>query len=107
MAYIGGVGTLAGPTLGAVLVTFLQVSLGGYTEAWQLYLGLIFIVMVMTAPGGLSSILARHAPIARAGRLHRLGPVYLMALPRALLPLPATAALAPFSYHPQIPARPA
>jgi branched-chain amino acid transport system permease protein len=99
MAYIGGVGSFAGPILGAVLVTFLQVSLGGYTEAWQLYLGLIFIVMVMTAPGGLSSILARHAPIARAGRLHRLVPIYLQALPGAVLTVLGTVALVEINYQ--------
>ncbi|UOM33021.1 branched-chain amino acid ABC transporter permease [Acuticoccus sp. I52.16.1] len=56
MAYIGGIRYFAGPILGAVLLTFMQSSFSGYTEAWLLYLGLLFITIVMFAPNGLAGI---------------------------------------------------
>lgn len=56
MAYIGGIRHFAGPVLGAVLITWGQSSLSDLTEAWLLYLGLLFIVVVMFAPDGLAGI---------------------------------------------------
>src|SRR5580692_3498967 len=47
MAYIGGVGSFAGPIVGAVIITFLQITLSDVTSAWQLYFGLMFIAVVM------------------------------------------------------------
>src|SRR5271157_2954540 len=43
MTYIGGVGVFAGPILGAVIITFLQINLSDVTNAWRLYFGLMFI----------------------------------------------------------------
>ena len=63
MAYIGGTGHFAGPILGAVVLTWLQTSLSGYTNAWLLYLGLFFIAVILFAPGGLAGLVAMHAPI--------------------------------------------
>ena len=65
MAYIGGVHSFFGAILGAVTITWLQVSLSDYTTAWQLYLGLFFIAMVLFAPGGLSGLLLMHRPILK------------------------------------------
>ncbi|MDX1782310.1 MAG: branched-chain amino acid ABC transporter permease [Thalassovita sp.] len=56
MAYIGGVRYFAGPILGAVLLTYMQSMMSDYSEAWLLYLGLLFISIVMFAPGGLAGI---------------------------------------------------
>ena len=39
MVYIGGVNHFIGAILGAITITWLQVSLSDYTTAWQLYLG--------------------------------------------------------------------
>lgn len=80
MAFIGGIGTFAGPILGAVVITWLQVSLSDYSTAWQLYLGLFFVIMVLFAPGGLTSLLLMHAPLVRARVLHRVLPAYLVAV---------------------------
>lgn len=93
MAFIGGVGTFWGPVLGAVLVTLLQVALGTVTDAWQLYSGLLFVAMVVWAPGGLSGILLAHAPIVRAGRGRRLLATYAATLPGAVLMLAGVVAL--------------
>jgi branched-chain amino acid transport system permease protein len=77
-AYIGGVGHFIGPVLGAILVTYLQTMLSDVTEIWQLYFGLLFIAVVMFAPGGLAGLLMIHAPLWRSGTLHRLIPSYLL-----------------------------
>src|SRR5262249_48434086 len=63
MAYIGGVHHFFGAVLGAITITWLQVSLSDYTTAWQLYLGIFFIAMVLFAPGGLSGLLLMHRSI--------------------------------------------
>lgn len=58
MAYIGGVRYFAGPILGAVVLTYMQSMLSDYSEAWLLYLGILFMAIVMFAPGGLAGIVA-------------------------------------------------
>jgi branched-chain amino acid transport system permease protein len=77
-AYIGGIGHFIGPVLGAILVTYLQVMLSDVTEIWQLYFGLMFIAVVMFAPGGLAGLLMMHAPLLRARTLHRLAGPYAL-----------------------------
>ncbi len=84
-AYIGGAGGFFGPVLGAVVVVGLQSGISLYTSAWLLYLGVLFIVMVMYAPGGLIGIVAAHTPIVRMGRLRELTVPYLRALTPALV----------------------
>ncbi len=56
MAYIGGIRYFWGPALGALLLTWMQSNLSDYTEAWLLYLGLLFILIVMFAPAGLAGL---------------------------------------------------
>jgi branched-chain amino acid transport system permease protein len=58
MAYIGGIRYFAGPILGAVVLTYMQSMLSDYSEAWLLYLGILFMAIVMFAPGGLAGIVA-------------------------------------------------
>jgi branched-chain amino acid transport system permease protein len=84
-AYIGGIGHFVGPVLGAILVTYLQIMLSDVTEIWQLYFGLMFIAVVMFAPGGLAGLLMTHAPLLRARVLHRLAGPYLLLLAAALI----------------------
>jgi branched-chain amino acid transport system permease protein len=84
-AYIGGIGHFVGPVLGAILVTYLQVMLSDVTEIWQLYFGLMFIAVVMFAPGGLAGLLMMHAPLLRAHTLHRLAGPYALLFGAALI----------------------
>ena len=56
MAYVGGITYFAGPIMGAILLTYMQSMLSDFTEAWLLYLGMLFIVIVMFAPRGLAGI---------------------------------------------------
>ena len=53
-AFIGGTAYFFGPILGAILVTYLQLELTDVTTVWQLYFGIIFIGIVMFAPGGIA-----------------------------------------------------
>jgi branched-chain amino acid transport system permease protein len=99
MTFIGGVGTFWGPVIGAVLITFLSVALSTVTDAWQLYSGLLFVAMVIWAPGGLSGILLAHAPLLRAGLLRRLAPSYLATLPGLVLALAGTIGLAELGFR--------
>jgi len=45
-----------GPIIGAILMVLAFVLLSEYTQAWLLYLGLVFMVMVVYAPGGFASL---------------------------------------------------
>ena len=81
MTYIGGIGTFAGPVLGAIVFTFLQSMLSDYTSVWLLYLGLVFLAAVLFVPVGLAGVLAMHGPAWRNRRLGRLvGPYVAVAL---------------------------
>ncbi len=79
MAYIGGVGFFIGPIIGAVVFTLLQTLLSIYTEIWQLYVGVLFVLTVMYVPQGLTGILAMHIPIYRMNRLGSLLVPYIKA----------------------------
>jgi branched-chain amino acid transport system permease protein len=78
--YIGGAGSFFGPVVGTVVVVLLQSGVSLLSNAWLLYVGVLFIVMVMYAPGGLMGIVAEHAPIARIGRLGDLVVPYIRIL---------------------------
>jgi branched-chain amino acid transport system permease protein len=51
---IGGSGTFFGPVVGAIVLTFFSVVVASVTRAWLLYLGLLFVVVVIASPGGIS-----------------------------------------------------
>ena len=59
MVILGGVGTLWGSVLGAVAFLMLEEILPGYTEHWQLALGLILLAVVLLRPGGIAGLFAR------------------------------------------------
>ncbi|MCH8844300.1 MAG: branched-chain amino acid ABC transporter permease [SAR324 cluster bacterium] len=63
MVFIGGVRHYLGPILGAVLITLLTATLGDLTQAWFLYFGIFFVVMVVFAPGGLAGLIMLHEPV--------------------------------------------
>lgn len=87
MAFIGGVGSFAGPILGAVLITLLQSGVSLMSNSWLVYVGVMFIVMVTFAPGGLMGLVHAHRPIAHAGRLGALAVPYLRLVPGTALAL--------------------
>jgi branched-chain amino acid transport system permease protein len=89
-AYIGGVGFFFGPVLGAVVFTFFQTLL---------YLGLLFIAIVIFAPGGMAMILMQNLRVWKFGLLGRLVRPYGWALATALLALAGFVGLVEMIYH--------
>jgi branched-chain amino acid transport system permease protein len=80
MAFIGGIGQFWGPMIGAVLVTLLQSALSNFTQAWLLYFGLLFLLIILYSPGGISNLISIHVPVWRAGLIKKLLPSYGYAL---------------------------
>jgi branched-chain amino acid transport system permease protein len=72
MAYIGGSAAFGGPILGAVLITLLQSGVSLMSNSWLVYVGVLFITMVMFAPQGIMGLIAAHGPIVRGGRFGKL-----------------------------------
>lgn len=72
--FIGGIGFFFGPMIGAVIGVLLAVMLSEFTKAWQLYLGLFFIFIVMFAPGGVASILMLNLRVFKFGKFGRIWP---------------------------------
>lgn len=99
MTYIGGVGHFFGPILGAVLVTFMQLSLANITHAWLLYFGLLFMGMVLWAPNGLAGIIMLHEPVWKSGLMKRLLPSYALAALPALVLFLGVMILIEINYH--------
>ena len=55
---IGGVGRLFGPVIGALVFVGLEHFLGGLSEFWHIYLGLLLLSIVLFGKGGVIGILA-------------------------------------------------
>ncbi len=89
MVYIGGVGHFLGPIIGAILITLLFGTLADLTEAWFLYLGLLFLAIVMFAPGGLAGIILMHEPIWKTAprMMARLAGPYALGIASLLVAL--------------------
>ena len=71
--FIGGIGFFFGPLLGTIVGVFFSVMLSDFTPAWQLYLGLFFILLVRYAPAGLSSLILLLLRVAGARKFGRIG----------------------------------
>lgn len=72
MTFVGGSGTFWGPILGACFLTYLNQVLSDLTEHWTLIQGILFVLLVMYAPQGLSGLLISLKDrfwSARAGKL--------------------------------------
>ena len=75
--FLGGATFFFGPIIGAVLMVLGIVLLSELTKAWLLYLGLVFLFMVMYAPGGVASLIMMNLRVAAFGKLRRLWTAYL------------------------------
>ena len=99
MAFIGGIGQFWGPIIGAVLVTLLQSALSNYTQAWLLYFGLFFLVIIMFSPGGIANLITLHKPVWNARLVQRLVPSYVIAAIAGAVMLAGFFALIEMIYH--------
>ena len=100
--FLGGSAFFFGPIIGAVLMVLALVWLSALTSAWLLYVGLMFLLMVMLAPGGLASLIVMNLRLAAAGKLKPLGAAYLALLAAALPALAGGAALVEMLYRLQL-----
>jgi branched-chain amino acid transport system permease protein len=66
VSLVGGIGTLLGPLVGSVIITFLESVVGSYTERHLFVLGVIFVVFVLFLPDGLLGLARRLTTRGRA-----------------------------------------
>ena len=97
--FLGGSLFFFGPIIGAVLMVLATVLLSELTKAWLLYLGLVFLLMVMYAPGGISSLLMMNLRVASYGLLRKLWTSYLALAGTALAVITAVAVMVEMVYH--------
>ena len=100
--FLGGATFFFGPIIGAVLMVLAFVMLSEFTKAWLLYLGLIFLFMVMYAPGGIASLLMMNLRLAAFGKLRQLWVSYLALAVTSLLALIGAAGMVEMVYHLQM-----
>ncbi len=100
--FLGGATFFFGPIIGAVLMVLAFVLLSEFTKAWLLYLGLLFLFMVMFAPGGFASLVMMNARMAAFGRLKALLPHYAALLAAGLIAFAGAAAMIEMLYHLQL-----
>ncbi|MEO8524145.1 MAG: branched-chain amino acid ABC transporter permease [Caldimonas sp.] len=96
--FLGGATFFFGPIIGAILMVVGFALFSEVTKAWQLYLGLIFMFMVMYAPGGIASLLMMNLRVAAHKKLHRLWRWYVLLAVTALVMLAGFAALIEMIY---------
>ncbi len=100
--FLGGATFFFGPIIGAILMVLAFVLLSEFTKAWLLYLGLIFLFMVMYAPGGVASLIMMNLRVASFGHLRKLLATYLGLAVTALVVLVGAAAMIEMVYHLQL-----
>ncbi len=100
--FLGGATFFFGPIIGAILMVLAFILFSEYTSAWLLYLGLIFLFMVMYAPGGIASLIMMNLRVAAFGRLRELWVSYLALAVTALVALTGAAAIIEMIYHLQL-----
>ena len=100
--FLGGATFFFGPIIGAVLMVLAFVLFSELTKAWLLYLGLIFLFMVMYAPGGVASLIMMNLRLAMFGFLRRLWVSYLALGLTALVVLIGAGAMIEMVYHLQL-----
>jgi branched-chain amino acid transport system permease protein len=97
--FIGGSTFFVGPIIGAVLMVLAFVLLPGLSAAWLLYLGLIFMLLVIWAPGGVAALVLAFAAQVRQGVVRRLWTHYLALVTTALIAACAFSALVEMTYQ--------
>ncbi|HWP19821.1 MAG TPA: branched-chain amino acid ABC transporter permease [Burkholderiaceae bacterium] len=100
--FLGGATFFFGPIIGGILMVLASVLLSELTKAWLLYLGLIFLFMVMYAPGGIASLIMMNVRVAAFGKLGRLWVSYLALAGTAAVMLAGAGAIIEMIYHLQL-----
>ncbi len=100
--FLGGATFFFGPIIGALLMVVAIVLLSEFTKAWLLYLGLVFLLMVMFAPGGIASLIMMNLRVAKFGKLRGLLGAYAALAATGLLTFCGVAAMIEMLYHLQL-----
>jgi branched-chain amino acid transport system permease protein len=100
--FLGGATFFFGPIIGAVLLVLALVLLSEITLAWLLWLGLVFVFMVMYAPGGISSLIMMNLRVAAFGKLRPLLASYLAFAGAGAAILVGAGAMIEMVYHLQL-----
>ena len=97
--FIGGAGFFFGPVIGSVVFFTMVTAVGSITQAWAFYLGLLFLVIVLYAPGGFASLIAMHVPVIKARLMRRLWLPYAAALATGLALLAGLISVVEMTYR--------
>ena len=101
--FLGGATFFFGPIIGAILMVLAFVLFSEFTKAWLLYLGLIFLFMVMYAPGGIASLIMMNLRVAAFGQWRRSWVLHYLAMAVTLLvALAGAGAIIEMVYHLQL-----
>ena len=100
--FLGGATFFFGPIIGGVLMVIAFVLLSELTKAWLLYLGLIFVFMVMYAPGGIASLIMMNVQVAARGKFGRIAPSLALMLFAGVVTLAGAGALIEMIYNLQL-----
>ena len=100
--FLGGATFFFGPIIGAVLLVLASVLLSEVTKAWLLYLGLVFLFMVMFAPGGIASLIMMNLRVAKFGKFKRLWGPYVGLILTGALAVAGAALVVEMIYHIQL-----
>ncbi len=98
-AVIGGTGFFFGPMIGAVIGVFLTVMLSSFTSAWQLYFGVLFVLIVMYAPGGIAGLMMQIPGLIRNGKIKHVLPQLALGLFAAMLMTTGFVMMVEMLYH--------
>ena len=100
--FLGGATFFFGPIIGGILMVLAFVLLSELTKAWLLYLGLLFLFMVMYAPGGIASLIMMNLRVAAFGTLKQIWVSYLGLFVTAFVALIGAGAMIEMVYHLQL-----
>ena len=100
--FLGGATFFFGPIIGAVLLVFASILLSELSKAWLLYLGVVFLFMVMFAPGGVASLVMMNLRVAKFGRFKPFWSLYAGLIATGALLVAGVAGVVEMIYHMQL-----
>jgi branched-chain amino acid transport system permease protein len=100
--FLGGCTFFFGAIIGGILSVLAFVLFSELTKAWLLYLGLLFLFMVMYAPGGIASLIMMNLRVASFGKLKPMLGKYLILFLSGAVVLTGLAAVVEMVYHMQL-----
>ncbi len=71
MTILGGKGTFLGPLIGAGVFLFLQNTISLFTPRWELFVGAIFVFIILLFPGGIMGTIKDHFSAYQAKKLKK------------------------------------